>query len=102
MKEWGGSVVASEAVRPGTEHPDIRVVREPRLVERLLILGGLPACGKAMMAPILGSLARVGIQKFDEPLEHLCGLRLLGKLDEETATVMIRSLDLDVPDERAQ
>ncbi|MBI3021800.1 MAG: hypothetical protein HYY59_07375 [Candidatus Omnitrophica bacterium] len=80
-----------------TEYAQAHVVREPRLVERLLVIGGLPGCGKGLLAPILGTLARIEIQKYNEAIEHVCGLRLLGKLDEETATVMIRMLtDLDL------
>lgn len=83
---------------PGAIHrAPVRIVREPRLVDRVVCVGGLPGCGKTMMTPIVGSLARVELQKFNEPLEHVCGLSLLGKIDDETATMMIRMLaDLDL------
>lgn len=85
-----------DAVQPRKTQP-ARVVRGLRLVERVLCIGGLPGCGKVMLAPILGSLARVELNKYNESLEHICVLRLLGKLDEETATTMIRMLtDLDL------
>ena len=74
-----------------------KIVREPRLVERVVFVGGLPGCGKTMMTPIIGSLARVELQKFNEMLEHLCALRLLGRIEEDVATTMIRMLtDLDL------
>jgi len=74
-----------------------KMVREPRLVERVVFVGGLPGCGKTMMTPIIGSLARVELQKFNEVLEHICALRLLGRIEEDVATTMIRMLtDLDL------
>jgi hypothetical protein len=79
------------------ERPAVRIVREPRLAEQTVFVGGLPGCGKTMMSPIVTSLARVEIQKFNEILEHVCALRLLGSLDEAAATTMIRMLtDLDL------
>lgn len=75
----------------------IRMSREPRLVERAVFVGGLPGCGKTMMTPIIGSLARVELQRFNESLEHVCGLRLLDAISEDVATMQIRMMtDLDV------
>ena len=75
----------------------VKIVREPRLVARVVFVGGLPGCGKTMMTPIIGSLSRVELQKFNEPLEHVCGLRLLGTISDDVATMMIRMLtDLDL------
>jgi len=75
----------------------VRVVREPRLVERVVFVGGHPGCGKTMMTPIVGSLARVEVQRFNYALEHLCGLALLGKLDEASASALIRmQCDIDL------
>lgn len=79
------------------ERAPVRIVRAPRLVERVVFVGGLPGCGKTMLTPIVGSLERVELQKFNEPLEHICGLRLMGRLDDDVATTMIRMLtDLDL------
>ncbi len=78
-------------------HGSVKIVREPRLVERVVFAGGLPGCGKTMMTPIIGSLARVELQKFNEPLEHVCGLRWLGIIPEDAATMQIRMMvDLDL------
>ena len=75
----------------------VKIVREPRLVEQVVFAGGLPGCGKTMLTPIVGSLARVELQKFNEPLEHVCGLRLLGAIPADVATMQIRMLtDLDL------
>ena len=77
--------------------PLVRISREARLTEQVVFVGGLPGCGKTMMTPIIGSFARVELQKFNEPLEHVCGLRLLGAISEDVATMMVRMLtDLDL------
>jgi len=74
-----------------------RVVREPYLVDRVIFVGGHPGCGKTLLTPIVGSLARVEIQKIDYVLEHICSLHFLGKIDDEVATVLIRMVtDLDL------
>ncbi len=73
------------------------VVREARLAERIIFVGGHPGCGKTMMTPIVGALARVEIQKFNYPLEHICALHLLGRIADDVAVTMVRMLtDLDL------
>lgn len=73
------------------------VVREPYLVDRVIFVGGHPGCGKTLITPIVGSLARVEIQKVDYIIEHICSLRFLGRIDDQVATVLIRMLtDLDL------
>ncbi len=88
------SSVEEKAVTPADS---VRIVREPRLAEKVIVVGGHPGCGKTMMTPIVGSLARVEVQKFNYALEHLCGLNLLGKLDDSSAAALIRMLcDIDL------
>lgn len=78
-------------------HQGAALVREPYLAERVICVGGHPGCGKTMMTPIVGSLERVEMQKFNYALEYICSLHLLGRLDDDAATVMIRMLtDLDL------
>jgi hypothetical protein len=73
------------------------VVREHGIVERAVFTGGLPGCGKSLLTPILGSLAKVEAQKYEYILEHLCVLYLLGKIEEDAAIAMVRMLtDLDL------
>lgn len=75
----------------------VRIIREPRLVERVVFVGGLPGCGKTLMTHLLGGLARVETQTYNYPLEHLCGLYLLGQIDEGPAIAMVRMwTDLDL------
>lgn len=73
------------------------MVRPVSLAERVVLIGGQPGCGKTMMTPILGSFARVEIQKYNYMLEHLCDLCFVGKVQEDVATTVIRMLvDIDL------
>lgn len=74
------------------EHDAPTVVREPHLVERVICVGGDPGCGKTLFTAVVGSLARVEIMKYNYTLEHLASLHLLGKLDDDAATAMIRMI----------
>jgi len=85
-----------EVVQIGSPSP-VRVVREPRLVERVVFIGGHPGSGKTLMTAIVGGLDRVEMQKYNYALEHLCGLSFLGRLDEGVTTPLIRMLvDVDL------
>ena len=85
----GSSVVLSQT--------PANVIRGPHLVDRVIFVGGHPGCGKTLMTPIVGSLARVEIQKANYFLEHICSLRFLDRIDDQVATVLIRMLtDLDL------
>lgn len=76
---------------------DLRVIREPHIAEKAVFVGGHPGCGKTMFTPIVGSLARVEIQKFNYVLEHICSLYILGKIPEDSATAILRMLvDMDL------
>ncbi len=77
--------------------PSAKITRPSRIAGQVVIVGGLPGCGKTMMTPIVGSLARVELQKFNYVLEHVCALRLLHSLEDEAATALIRLVtDLDL------
>jgi hypothetical protein len=89
-------LIVEEAARALSERPLV-MVRPVSLAERVVFVGGLPGCGKTMITPILGSFARVEIQKFNYMLEHLCDLCFLGKIQDDVATTVIRMLvDIDV------
>jgi hypothetical protein len=76
---------------------DLRVIREPYIAEKAVFVGGHPGCGKTMLTPIVGSFARVEIQKFNYVLEHICSLHFLGKIPEDAATAILRMLvDMDL------
>lgn len=74
-----------------------QVVRDPDILPSAVFVGGHPGCGKTMLTPIISSLDRVEIMKYNFGLEHICCLRLLNKLDPETTNVLIKmQTDLDI------
>lgn len=76
-----------------------RVVREPHIAGPVVFTNGLPGCGKTMMSPIVGSLKRVELMRYNYHLEHTCVLSYLNLLDVDTASVLIRAqTDLDIYD----
>jgi len=77
----------------------MRVVREPHIADTIVLVDGVPACGKTMMAPIVGSFDRVELMQYNYPLQSICVLRDLNLIASDVATVMIRiHTDLDLYD----
>lgn len=81
----------------GMELPSAKITRTPHILEKVVFVGGHPGCGKTLLTPIIGSLDRVEIQKFNYTVEHICSLYALGNVDQDVSSVMIRMLtDLDI------
>ena len=75
----------------------LQVIREKNLAQNVVFVGGIGGCGKSMMVPIIGSLHRVELQKYDYTLEHICTLFCLGKMSADVATALIRmQVDMDL------
>ena len=72
------SLALENLARPPV-HAVVRIVREPRLVERVVFVGGQPGCGKSLMTWLIGSFAGVEIQKYHYLIEHLCSLDVVGQ-----------------------
>lgn len=86
-----------EQTETRSEQAAVTTVRPPSLAERIVFVGGHPGCGKTMMGPIVGSLARVEVMKFNFVIEYLCALRLLEKIDVDAVTTVIRLVtDVDL------
>ncbi len=68
---------------------DARIVREPRIVEKLVFLDGLTGTGKTMMGPLLGSLDRVELLRIEHIYEYICILDFLGKMERDAACAML-------------
>jgi hypothetical protein len=69
---------------------EIKTLRKVELTPKILIIDGLPGCGKTMLSPIVSALERVEKLTFAFELEIMCQLVDLGKMDEETAQTTIR------------
>ena len=80
-----------EAQLPYTES-DIKVVRKPNLAEKIVIVDGLPGCGKSMLSAIVASFNRVELLTFAYEIEYICTLYYLRKITTDAAITMIRML----------
>ncbi|OGQ47355.1 MAG: hypothetical protein A3H42_01670 [Deltaproteobacteria bacterium RIFCSPLOWO2_02_FULL_46_8] len=69
-----------------------KVVREPYLAGKVVFVDGLPGCGKTMLSPIVGALPRVQLFQYSYPIEYVCSLRHLGRLDLDVASTLVRML----------
>lgn len=70
----------------------MQVVRPPHIAEQVVIVDGLPGCGKTMMSPIVGALARVELMQYAYPVEYACALHYLDSLTPDAAAALIRML----------
>ncbi|OGQ05098.1 MAG: hypothetical protein A3F82_02290 [Deltaproteobacteria bacterium RIFCSPLOWO2_12_FULL_44_12] len=76
---------------------EIKIGRQARMAQEVVFVGGLGGCGKTMLTPIIGSLERVEIQKYNYVIEHVCTLHSLDRIDDDVATTLIQmQVDLDI------
>jgi hypothetical protein len=70
---------------------ELKIVRENSLVEKIVIVDGLPGNGKSLFGmSVLPALERVEIYSYSEVLESICALHFLKKLDLETASSLVQ------------
>ena len=75
----------------------IKVERQAHMAQEVVFVGGLGGCGKTMLTPIIGSLERVEIQKYNYVIEHVCTLHYLGRIADDVASALIQlQVDLDL------
>jgi hypothetical protein len=73
------------------------VARDRQLAENTVIVDGLTGNGKTMVAPIVGSLHRLELMRFNYHLENVIELAYLGAISDEVAISLIRTwTDLDL------
>ena len=61
--------------------PMIPIVdRHVHIAEQVVFVDGLTGTGKTMMGPVLGSLDRVEVQRFDHIPEFVCALQFLDRI----------------------
>ena len=70
----------------------LRVLRGPHLAEKVVIVDGLPGCGKTMLSPIIGALPRVELMQYAYALEYVCAIKYLERIEDDAASVLIRIL----------
>ena len=74
---------------------NIESIRPPSLCDNLVIVDGIPGCGKTMLSAIISSLNRVELIKYSYQIEQYLFLNYFNKLDIETSEYLIKyELDL--------
>ena len=72
-----------------------KLIRKNYIAPKVLVIDGLPGCGKTMLTPILASLNRAEVMTYSYELEYILTLSYLGKISDDAANTMIRiSTDL--------
>lgn len=70
----------------------LEVVRKSYLAEKIVIVDGLPGCGKTMLSPIIAALDRVEKLSYSYEVELICQLFYLKKIEYDAAVTMLRLL----------
>ncbi|OGR87990.1 MAG: hypothetical protein A3J74_03715 [Elusimicrobia bacterium RIFCSPHIGHO2_02_FULL_57_9] len=73
------------------------LIRDAAIARTVVLVNGIPGCGKTLLSSIVSSLDRLELEKYNYPLECACQLNFLGKMELEAAVYMVRMLcDLDL------
>jgi hypothetical protein len=75
-------------MKSGVENLSI-VGRDKYIASEVLFLDGISGTGKTMMGPILATFDRVEIQKLEHIYEYVCALRVLDRIEEDAAEMLI-------------
>ncbi len=70
----------------------LKLSRKTHLANQVVIVDGLPGCGKTMLSPIISSLDRVELITYAFEIEWICRLHYLKKIDTDAATFMVHNL----------
>jgi len=71
---------------------DINLSRNCHLAGKVVVIDGIPGCGKTMLAPIISTLDRLELTTFSYELEHVLSLKFLNKISSDACRVMIRHI----------
>ena len=69
-----------------------KVIRKDYLAPKVIVIDGLPGCGKAMLSSIVASLDRTEVMTFSYELEFILTLVYLEKISSDAAETMIRMI----------
>ena len=61
------------------------------LCNKLVVIDGIPGCGKTMLSAIISSLSRVELLKYSYETENYCQLFDLNLIDRKTSSQLIRN-----------
>lgn len=68
------------------------IVRRFNLAEKIVIVDGLPGCGKTMLSPIVAAMERAEKLTYAYELELICQLNYLKKIEPDAAIAMVKTL----------
>lgn len=68
----------------------MKIVREPHIAPKIVVVDGLPGCGKTMLSPIVGALPRVQLIQYPYEIEYVCSLQFLKRMESDAAQALIR------------
>jgi len=66
------------------------ISRKKYLAESIVIVDGLPGCGKTLVSQLISSLKRVELLSYDFNIEDVCALYALEKITKDAAVNIIR------------
>ena len=69
---------------------DVELFRNTKIIEKIVLVDGLPRTGKSMIGPILASLKNVEIERIEDIFENVLLLDYLGKLDRDAAVMLLK------------
>lgn len=72
-----------------------QALRDQHMADLAVFVGGVNGCGKSMLTPVIGSLERLEIQKYNYTIEHICSLHYLGRMPDDSAKALL-SLQADM------
>jgi len=65
-------------------------LRREMLLDELLIVDGLPGCGKSLFCSIFSSLERIEITQYSTTIENLCAANYSNKISSDALSSMIK------------
>ena len=84
----------TESIKLMIDHSkqSLKLSRSTYLANKIVIVDGLPGCGKTMLSPILSSFDRVELISYAFEVEWICRLNYLKKIDKDAANFMVHNL----------
>ena len=85
---------STESIKLMIDHSkqSLKLSRSTYLANEIVIIDGLPGCGKTMLSPILSSFDRVELISYAFEVEWTCRLNYLRKIDKDAANFMVHNL----------
>ena len=69
---------------------DLVVARDKTLLQQLVLVDGQPACGKAVLDPVVTSMERVELLQLSVQFEYLSALKYLGGITGDGVEALLR------------